>query len=448
MNFSQWKFSVRSVAGTVNSPGQRYTDSVFEFPVNNAMPNRRLLYLIAGLTDCAMMLLVFTVSRTLAEAETNHLTMGLLGGGVSISLALSAVLSGRISDLVGRRLTMFVGMVVMLLSLLGCLLLEPTQTLYRLAYVLIGVAAGMIYPSLIATLTSGSHALLSRTDLTRVLVFFCRSWNLGLIGGQLTGGWLFKLDPTFPLFLASALALTSFVLVIVWGPRASPRPATRAVATEPRDPTQNLSAAFARLAWIANLGGTFAMSMVFHIFPKLMVTLNIPAQRHGTLIAVSRIVVIGTYLLMHGVHFWHHRFRTTVISHLLGVAGLIVIVLAQREIMLLVGLAALAQLMGYNYFAGLYYTTSGADEARKGTATGIHEATLGIGFAGGSIFGGLVGEVAGHRAPYQLAAAVIATVLLAQVCAYWWHVRPLKIGYAPPRGKKVVRCLELPPRLS
>ena len=81
------------------------------------------------------------------------------------------------------------------------------------------------------------------------------------------------------------------------------------------------------------------------------------------------------------------------------------------------GLVSLAQLMGYNYFASLYYSTTGVTEERRGAASGMHEFTLSVGFAAGAAGGGMFGQFFGIRAPYQLAAAFIFALLILQLAS-------------------------------
>jgi len=93
---------------------------------------------------------------------------------------------------------------------------------------------------------------------------------------------------------------------------------------------------------------------------------------------------------------------------------------------LFIGLALLGQLVGYNYFSGLFYSTAGSSHDRRALAAGIHEATLAAGMAIGTVVGGVLGSLAGHRMPYLLAAAVVLVLLAVQSAAWWSWVRPLE----------------------
>ena len=86
--------------------------------------------------------------------------------------------------------------------------------------------------------------------------------------------------------------------------------------------------------------------------------------------------------------------------------------------MLTVGLVVLGGLLGFNYYASLYYSANSSTDSDRGSATGWNEATLALGFCGGSLFGGIAGEMAGNRAPLQLAAVVILVLLFLQVVVH------------------------------
>ena len=390
-----------------------------------AKANPKLLYLITWLTDFSAMLLIFTVSRYLAETQASLLKMGVAGAGISLTQCVSSVVFGRLSDRFGRRRLIFTGALVVLLSTVGCLTLSGHEWLYFLSYWSFGLGTGMIYPALIAWLTQGEEAIQGRRSIGGALIRFCLAWNVGLIFGQVSGGWLFEMGRDWPLVLAILLTAVNLVVVLMTGRRSS-KPAASAVPTEVQELRQlAISAGFARMNWIANLGGAFAMSMIFHLFPKLVVSLGVPPDQQGTILAIMRVTVIGTYLLMHHTRFWHYRFAVVLSAQASAVAGLAVLAWARTGVELTAGLAGLALLLGYNYFAGLYYSNTSRGDEQRGFASGMHEATLGLGFAAGALGGGIIGDLAGERAPYLLAIAVIVALVAVQIVVYLRQVRPL-----------------------
>jgi MFS family permease len=375
-----------------------------------------MLYLITWLTDFAAFLFIFAVGRQLAEQGADALLLGSLGAALSAANALSNALSGRFSDRVGRRRVAVAGVLFLFACLSLLLWSAPGQGTYYTAYIASGFAFGAIYPPIIAWLSQGRRG----RSASRAYLFFCLAWNCGVLSGQLVGGWLFQEGgATWPLRAALALLVAEglcLLLVPAAAPNASAEEHQARTATE-------LSAAFARLAWVANVGGAFSISIVIFLFPKLLVRLGVPAEGHGSLLAVGRLFAIATYCLLHASTFWHHRFTVALAAQALGVLGMLVLATAETTSGLTAGLASLSVLLGYNYFASLYYSTTGSADHRKGAASGVHEATLAVGFAGGSLFGGLAGRYAGDRAPYLLAAGVMTVLVLPQMALHGRLVR-------------------------
>ncbi|MEO1994331.1 MAG: hypothetical protein ABGZ17_03555, partial [Planctomycetaceae bacterium] len=81
-----------------------------------------MLYLIAWLTDCALILFIFSVTRLLAEREVDGMTLGVLGALFFLTSALSNAYSGRICDRVGRRLVSVSGACCLCASLAAFLI--------------------------------------------------------------------------------------------------------------------------------------------------------------------------------------------------------------------------------------------------------------------------------------------------------------------------------------
>ena len=154
----------------------------------------RRLYLITWLADLSLILLVFAVSRDLAERDAGLWTMGWVGGGLALVHTISSVLGGRLSDLFPRRTLILIGTVTKIGCALGLVLFRQNFPLYIGFYWISSIAAGLIYPSIIAWLSSSNGGDRRPVrDATRVLMFFCISWNLGVLSGQLLGGVTFVL---------------------------------------------------------------------------------------------------------------------------------------------------------------------------------------------------------------------------------------------------------------
>ena len=334
---------------------------------------KRLLYVICVLTDFSGFVVVFAVSRGLAEQHAEPWYLGVAGGGLSFSMGVANLLSGWLSHRFDNRAVIVAGAIMMGLSAAACAVGNPASVWFLPRYWLLGFGLGCIYPSLIGWLNQDEDAHVNRRGVSRTLIFFCISWNSGMMCGQLTAGSLFARGPAWTFGVAFVVAVINAVLVIIAtrlvldghkDVRPQPHDDSAALTTRHAPGMNSQDAAiavnFKRLSWIANLGGMFGGSLVFHLLPDLVVTIGIAANNHGSLLAYWRAVVIGAYLLMHISGFWHFRFSTSLASQILGAIGLILIAQAESAVSLFVGLTLLGQLVGYNYFSGLFYSTAGS----------------------------------------------------------------------------------------
>lgn len=407
-----------------------------------------ILLTAAWATDFALMLSIFTTGRYLAEREADQRLMGFVGGMFSLMLGLAGLLGGVASDRFGRRRVVTASAVLLVLCAVGsAATLGRFDALYYVCYWLGGAAAGGIYPPIYAWL-SEDRGRRPGSGIAGPIILFCLAWNLGMMSGQSVGGWLFALGARWPLYLASGLTMAVIALVQCVGPAGTNTPTPPATASVAADRAAGhlraRAAAFARLAWLANLGSAFAMTMVIHLFPKLAVdALHLPAERHGLFLAAMRVTIIAVYFLMAVTRFWHQRLGAALTCQAGAVAGLILIATTSSPALALLGLLCIAQLGGYNYFASLYYSTGGSADAQRGAASGLHEATLAAGFAGGAFVGGMVGERYGIRSPYLLAAAVIVLLALVQVALYLRSAGPRLTG--APAAPPLCTAPEAPP---
>ncbi|MCH2203807.1 MAG: MFS transporter [Fuerstiella sp.] len=395
---------------------------------------KQLLYLICLLTDFCAFVVIFAVTRRLAEQHADLWYLGMFGAAFSFSAGLTSVLSGWLSGRFDSRIVFVSGCVTVALGVTACACGDTTHTGFLLRYCLLGIGLGFIYPTLIGWLNRNEDVRTNRRGVSRTLILYCVAWNVGMMCGQLTAGWLFAQGLPWLYGLAFGASIVNVVLSIaasrlvagpldasVTGDEDTTEVSDGFVGSDPAN--LNIAVHFKRLGWIANLGGTFGTGLVLHLLPDLVVTIGIAADSHGGLLAYGRGVVIATYLLMHVSSFWHYRFSVSLASQILGAIGLIMFACADSAVTLILGLTLHSQLAGYNYFSGLFYSTVGSSPEGRTLAAGIHEATLATGMAAGTAAAGVLGTFIGHRAPYMLSFIVLAVLIVVQITAFYrWFV--------------------------
>lgn len=387
---------------------------------------RRLLYLNCILTDFAAFIVIFAVSRGLAEQQAAQWFLGVVGAVFSLSAAAASLGGGWLAHRFDSRVTFVCGTVLMPAGIAACWLGETQSPAVLLpAYWLLAFGLGMFYPPLIGWLNRGEDVHENRRGVSRTLILFCVAWNAGMMCGQLVAGSLFLRGPLWSYGVSLLIALANLGVAVRVVRHAQQR--LMVVETPPAVAPAHaqLANSFKRLGWIANLGGMFGGAMIIHLLPGLAVTIGVTPDDHGYMLGAWRMVIIATYLLLHFSAFWHFRFSVSLVSQVVAAAGLIVIASAHNGTTLLIGLFLIGQLVGLNYFSGLYYSTVGSSDENRAFAAGIHEATLAIGMAVGTIAGGWLGSAVSQRAPYIFAAAMVVLLAGIQVVAWLKWVRPL-----------------------
>ncbi|MBQ16628.1 MAG: hypothetical protein CMJ65_05835 [Planctomycetaceae bacterium] len=370
-----------------------------------------MLYLIAWLTDCALILFVFSSTRVLADAQADAMTLGTLGAAFFLASAISNAVSGRLSDRIGRRIVAISGAGCLVVSLSVVVVFDQGGWAFYVAYTCVGLSVGQVYPPVISLLSLGS----GHRSASRRFLLFGLAFNCGILCGQVGGGWLYdNIDHRAPLLVAVALAVVTLLCLLSFH---EPDPGTDDnVGSAPVPESDRASArCFTQLAWLANFAGMFSMSTLWFLFPKLAVALKIPADNHGVVLGVGRATVMAVYILMHVATEWQHRFRFSVIVQLLGLLGMVLVYVSSTAVALATGVVLLSLLLGYNYFASLFYNREANDDRQKGKAFGLNEAFLGLGAAGGALLGGWAASDWGERAPFQMSAVLIAVSLVVQL---------------------------------
>ena len=254
-----------------------------------------------------------------------------------------------------------------------------------------------------------------------MLLRFCLAWNLGIMLGQGSGGFLFPRPhgPVIAYLLCSASMLA--VALLAWRMKPAPRDggAVRAQTSVTNAVTDRRAARwFAAMGWTGLFGCTFTLALLMFVFPKLAVSLGISSQWHGLMLVGHRLLSMGIYFVLHATQFWRYRLTTSLAAHAFGIGALALLVLCKSTPLIFIGVVATALLPGTVYYLGIFYGANAFSDQRKGWAGSIHETIIAIGVCAGALLGGYIGDRFGVRAPFIVAIWLVFLLALVQLLIY------------------------------
>jgi MFS family permease len=375
-----------------------------------------ILYAVSLLMDLSVAGTTFAIARRAAELGADAATLGVLGAAWVLPYALLALVSGRLSDRLGRRRVALVTPVLATTMAVACAFTTrvPLLIVLMVGY---GVGIGFFWPVIIAWISDGA----SGAALHRRLTFFSMAWNFGLLIGFALTGYVFQFWPRAAFYVsATATALVGLLLLL-----PARMPAAERVDAKPvtKVPTGR---GFRKTAWLANFAVLLAGGGVTAIFPQLATSLGIHAGLHGALLALSRAAALAMLLSLETLMFWRTRLWPLWAAQA-GAAAAILLVAFGSHVALLVGaFLVIGAVTGYMYQASIYFTQD--EMADKGKGAGYHEAVAAAGIFTGPIVAGGVGNVTGHlRAPYLFCAGILVVFVLVQIAVVAWRRKSVQM---------------------
>jgi len=369
-----------------------------------------ILYLVSLLMDMSVAGVIFAISRRAAELGASPSELGWLGAAWIGLYALLALVTGRVSDRVGRRKLAFIGCIIAALMTLACSL--TTRIGLLLVYsAIFGGGVACFWPSIIAWLGEGlsGHALAAR------LTTFGVAWNIGLLVGYGLSGVLFKHGPSLAFYASTGSILLVALLLLL--PARQAFVATRGSSQTDAAMEIPRGRGFRKTAWLANFATNFALAGTAALFPQLATHLGIGADIHGGLLAAGRAAALAMFAALQFLMFWRTRLWPLWIAQLGCVASIVWIGLAHATWMFAAAWIIGGAVSGYTYQASIYFTLEEMTERGKGS--GFHEAIIGSGMFFGPVLAGWVGNNHGLRLPYFFCAAMQAVLVAVQMMLVW-----------------------------
>lgn len=381
------------------------------------MSQLHILYLVSLLMDMSVAGVTFAISRRAAELGATSTELGWLGAvwiGVYGALVL---LTGHVSDRIGRRKLAVIGCFIASSMTLLC---SFTMRVPLLLWFSAGIGAGIacFWPSIIAWLGEG----LSGAQLAKRLTTFGVVWNTGLLLGYGFTGVIFKHWRQLAFYASAGCIL--FILVLLLLPvRARPPgelndsdgPAVRPY----QKPHVPAGRGFRKTAWLALFATNFALNGTAALFPQLATHIGISADVHGALLAAGRGAALVAFVALQLLTFWRTRLWPLWVAQACCATSIVWIGLANATWMFATAWAIGGLVSGYAYQASIYFTLEEMSE--KGKGSGFHEAMVGSGMFFGPMLAGWAGNSHGLRTPYLFCAAALLALIAAQMILVFWR---------------------------
>jgi MFS family permease len=367
-----------------------------------------ILYAAALLMDLSVAGVSFAVTRRAAELGATPAELGWLGATWIGAYALCAMLTGRLSDRLGRRTVARWGCAVSATMALACALTTRVPVL-AVWMAVFGAGLAGFWPTALAWISEGAGRWLNRR-----LSHFSVAWNLGLMLGFAETGLVFRRWPAAAFVIAAAGIL--IVILLLSGRARTPGAPSNADGPAVRPYHVPEGRGFRKTAWLANFALALTLAGTGAMFPKLATELGMNADVHGGLLATGRGAALVAFLTLPALAFWRRRVWPLWAAQLIAAAAFAGIGLASATWAFVAAFAVTGVVSGYTYQASIFFTME--EMAEKGKGGGLHEAVLGFGMALGPLLAGRVG-LHGLRAPYFFCAAVLVALVAAQIVLVW-----------------------------
>lgn len=360
-----------------------------------------VIYAVSVLMDFCACGINFAITRRAAELGATASQISLLTGGFFAAYVVGALLLGHWAEHWNRRATAVSGALATVAGGVVCALSTNLPVLIA-CVVGMGFSWGAFWPPLMAWLSEGANG----GALSRRLARFSMAWNLGALLGFGATGKLFKLHPTLA-FAITILAGCLIVVLLLIPTRPMPRE-SRPADHQPIPP----GLGFRINGWLANFAITFLIGATTALLPKLATQLNIPADQHGALLALSRGMALTAFWILQHLAFWRSRLWPLWLAQLAAASGTVLFITGRHPWEFAIATALAGAVSGYSYLASLYFTLEQSQAKTRGS--GFHEAILGGAFFLGPITAGVLADLFAMPVAFLAIALIVMAIVLTQ----------------------------------
>jgi MFS family permease len=342
--------------------------------------------------------------------------VGALSMSFSLMQFLFAPLWGRLSDVIGRRPVILIGLMGSAVSYLAFGLAHSLPLLF-VARCLAGVAGANI-PTAQAFIADST----TLENRAKGMGLVGAAFGLGFIFGPAIGGFMSRWGYQAPALFASALSFANFIAALALLPESLPVSRRGAVRKSGR--LKALERALARPRLPAVMLAFFLVVTAFSSFESMFALyaqarFGYGASTIGYLFAWVGVVLTIVQGLLVGRavrRLGEHRLAPAAIALLS--AGLGVVALVSTEPALVLTMAVIAVGMGFQSPSMLSVISQLADPADQGGTLGVSQSLGSLARIVGPLWGGFVFDRFGHTMPFFSASGLMAVAWLVSLVAF------------------------------
>ena len=370
------------------------------------MKRRAHLYVYTFLLMFAIGL-ALPISPLLAlRLGANWIEIGIMGSAWGIVFTLSAFMTGRLSDVIGRKPVLAFSSV---LSALAALMFLRASTITELIVTraLEGLAWACFWPPMEALATETADAQEVGKGIGRVTSIYA----LGFAAGSSVAG---SITSFFGLHLAFAVyfVVASIALTVLWYVKA-PRHVRR-VETSARTGVSSLLTSHVVVAGnILGASYTFGLATVMALLSAYATGLGISLFWIGIVFSVFWTGRILGAALAGGASDRFGRKQVASLALVIGAGGFIIIALVSDLPYLATGVFLAGLSVGATFPVNVAIIADGVELKSRGTAMGLYEMVCALAFMVSSALGGVSAEALSPRSPYAMSAAVFVSCAVA-----------------------------------
>ena len=331
--------------------------------------------------------------------------IGLMGSAWGLVFTFSALLTGRVSDRVGRRPVLGVSSA---LSALAAFLFLRATSVPELIVIrgLEGLAWACFWPPMeaLATETADTEQIGKGIGLVTTV------YALGFTIGSFAGGFMTSLFG-FPVAFSTYLAFAALSILAVWFIEA-PRHLRTQGALPIRRVLRRLASRGLIAANFLGASYTFGLASIMALLSVYALGFDIPVFWIGVAFSIFWIGRILGAAFAGSASDRFGRKQVAVAALIAGSAGFIMIGTAEGLLFIACGALLAGLSIGSIFPVNVAIIADGTERALRGTAMGFFEMICAMAFMAAAALGGTSAEFLNPRTPYMLSAVIFVLCMI------------------------------------